>query len=788
MTHRFITIILLVISLTSISQTSQDDLTQTIRGVVIDEESKVPVFTASVLILGTNPPIGASADINGKFKLEDIPVGRYDLRITCIGYREKIIPNVLVGAGKETVLNIQLAETTTDLSEVIITAQKDKNKPQNELGLVSARGFSVEETKRYAGSLDDPARMASGFAGVSTVGDGNNDIIIRGNSPKGLLWRLEGMEVPNPNHFANDGASGGPISVLNSNMLANSDFFTGAWPAEYGNAFSGAFDISLRQGNNEKREYAIQLGALGTDVALEGPFNKETGSSYLVNYRYSTLAMLTSVGIKVAGENIPKYQDASFKLHLPTEKSGTFTVYGIGGKSGIHWEARKDEDNEDSDVYYYEDFDADLGVLGVNHFYILDEKTYLKSSLAVSTAGQDFTSHLTNDRGGFFQQNDYRVRNSAVRGQLIINHKFNAKHSVKLGIIHSYLHYDLLDKYRINSDDEFTTNLDGRDHSSTDQSFVNWKYKLNDQVVLNSGVHMMRFNLNGNTVIEPRVSAKWQWHPRHSVHAGIGLHSRLETLSQYAATDEDANGELFAPNENLDLMKAAHYILGYQFKISNNTFFTAETYYQSLYDVPIEDKEGSAMSLLNFGQGYTTRPLVNEGTARNYGVDLTLERFFSGGYYFLITNSLYQSLYTAKDGIERDTRYNGNYVGNVIAGKEFDVSRNGKNRTLTLSTKGSLAGGNRYTPINLEASIAAGEEVLYEDRPYSIQAPMYKRFDFQITLRTDKKKTTREWKLDVQNVTNSQNVVDVYYNWYTETIENSTQLGLLPVLSYKIMF
>ncbi len=784
MTSRIITIIFLVITGWVKSQES-NQMTQTIRGVIIDEESKVPVFTANILILGTNPPIGATADIDGKFKLENVPVGRYDLRISCIGYKEKILPNVLVGAGKETVLNLQIAESTTKLKEIVVTGQKDKNSTKNELGLVSARGFSVEETKRYAGSFDDPARMASGFAGVSTVGDGNNDIIIRGNSPKGLLWRVEGMEVPNPNHFANDGASGGPISVLNSNMLSNSDFFTGAWPAEYGNAFSGAFDISLRQGNNEKREYAVQLGALGTDVALEGPINKEVGSSYLANYRYSTLAMLTAVGIKVAGDNIPKYQDASFKLHLPTENSGTFTVYGIGGRSGIHWEA-KEEDTED--VYYYEDFGADLGVLGVKHFYILDENTYIQSSIAMSTAGQDFTAHLTNDRGSYFQQNDYKIRNSSIRGQFVINHKFNAKHSVKLGIIHSYLHYDLLDKSRVNSDDAFTTHLDDADNSSIDQSFVNWKYKVNDEFVINSGVHMMRFNLNGNTVVEPRLSAKWQWHPRHSFHGGIGLHSRLETLSQYTGQTEDANGNLYAANENLDFMKSAHYVVGYEYKISTNTFFTSEAYYQHLFDVPIEDKEGSALSLLNLGEGYTTRPLVNEGTARNYGLDLTLERFFSDGYYFLITNSLYQSLYTAKDGIERDTRFNGNYVGNLIAGKEFNVGGTRKNRTLTVSTKSSVAGGNRYTPIDLEASIAAGEEILQEDKPYSVQAPMYKRFDVQISLRTEKKKTTREWKLDVQNVTNSQNVVDVYYDWYTQEIENSTQLGLLPVLSYKIMF
>ena len=132
----------------------------------------------------------------------------------------------------------------------------------------------MKKRKRYAGAIDDPARMVSAFAGVNGNAEGDNDIVVRGNSPRGILWRLEGVEIPNPNHFASEGATGGPINALNSNMLGNSDFYTGAFAPEYGNALSGVFDMKLRNGNNEQREYSATLSVLGTDLTAEGPFKE----------------------------------------------------------------------------------------------------------------------------------------------------------------------------------------------------------------------------------------------------------------------------------------------------------------------------------------------------------------------------------------------------------------------------------------------------------------------------------------------------------------------------------
>ncbi len=758
---------------------------QTIRGKISDVESKSPIYASYVILLGTDPMIGTTTDFDGKFKIENVPVGRYDIKITCIGYEDQIIPNVMVGSGKESVLKIAMTESTQKLDAVKIQAEKDKAKTNNDLAMISARGFTVEETKRYAGTFNDPARMASSFAGVSGSPEGNNDIIIRGNSPKGLLWRIEGVESPNPNHFSGDGASGGPISILNSNVLANSDFFTGAFPSNYGNAYSGVFDIELRTGNNEKREYSIEAGFLGTDISLEGPMKKGKDGSYLVNYRYSTLDLLNAMGFKVAGDNVPRYQDAAFKVELPTDNMGRFTIFGVGGLSGIHFE-EKDEETEE--LYYVEDFTSDMFIMGVKHTYLLDDKSYLETTISGSSSGGSFESELANEEGVFFNDQNYSIRNSSLRAQSIYSRKLSARHSVKVGVIYSHLYYDLYNSYRWADDMEMITSLDDEGNASTLQSFVNVKSRLGENLTVTAGIHSFRFNLNNSMSLEPRAGLKYRINPQHSLSAGFGLHSRMETISQYMAAVEMPDGSIAKPNQNLDMSKALHYVFGYSWSMSENLRLNTEIYYQDLFDVPVENDVNSAFSMLNLSEGYEPIHLVNRGTGENYGIDLTLERYFAGGYYFLITNSLYNSRYTALDGVERNTRYNGNYVTNVLGGKEFDMSRNQKKRTFTVSAKGSVAGGNYYTPVDLEQSIEEGRTVRDENNVLGVRADDYQRFDIQLKIRTDKKKRAHEWKLDIQNVTNRLNVVGEYYDDRTQTVKTYTQLGMLPVLSYKIIF
>src|SRR6218665_335004 len=316
--------------------------TQVVRGVVIDKVSQAPIPGAKVIVQNLEPINGTVTDEEGMFTLNEIPVGSRTFLIVAIDYKEVVLQNITVNAGKEVVLTIVMEEDIKKLEEVVISGTVNKTEALNELSTVSTRTFSVEETQKFAAAVNDPARMATSFAGVVTAGDGNNNISIRGNSPNGLLWRMEGVEIPNPNHFSNVGTSGGGISILSAQLMTNSDFSTGAFAAEYGNALSGVFDLKLRKGNNEKREYTLQAGILGLDVSTEGPFKKGRDGSYVVNYRYSTLDILSKLGVPIFGDASTIYQDLTFNLSLPTKKAGVFGLFGFGGLSAQTLVAKKD--------------------------------------------------------------------------------------------------------------------------------------------------------------------------------------------------------------------------------------------------------------------------------------------------------------------------------------------------------------------------------------------------------------------------------------------------------------
>ncbi len=309
-------------------QIFSQDLTQTIKGKVVDDDIQIPLPGATVMILESDPLIGGTTDMDGYFRLENVPLGRYDVQIRYIGYEPSIITELEVGSGKEVILNVGLKESSVSLDEVIVKAIQDKKEPLNSMAIISSRQINMEEAHRYAGGFDDPAHLAASYAGVAENMN-SNGIVIRGNAPKGLLWRMEGLEIANPSHFSNmTSFGGGGITALSSQMLASSDFYTSAFPAEFGNALSGVFDIRLRSGNRDKREHAVQVGVMGIDLSSEGPYKKGKGSTYLFNYRYSLFALLEPIMPENAG--MIKYQDLNFKTDLPTKKAGIFSIWGIG--------------------------------------------------------------------------------------------------------------------------------------------------------------------------------------------------------------------------------------------------------------------------------------------------------------------------------------------------------------------------------------------------------------------------------------------------------------------------
>lgn len=357
-------------------------ITQQLRGTLVDHQTKKPLSDVSVIIKDAN--LICISDSNGNFSFKKLPIGKYDLVFGKMGFQNAQMTGVELNSGKEVVLEIEMEESVTTLKEVVINSVKNKDQVNNPFSLVSTRQFGPQEAVRYAGGFQDPARMALAFAGVTNSGsDDNNEIVIRGNSPRGLLWRLEGIEIPNPNHFADgQGSTSGIVSMINAYSLASSDFMTSAFPANYGNGMSGVFDLNFRRGNNQKTEFTGQISLVGLDFGIEGPLNNK-GGSYRVAARYSTLSVLLNANIiNLNTTNYhPNFKDINFTIDLPSKNSGRFSIWGLMGNDDT-FETTPTQKNTDI---------GNLAVIGVSHKISFDN-FFWKNVLALSTQSQKNTS------------------------------------------------------------------------------------------------------------------------------------------------------------------------------------------------------------------------------------------------------------------------------------------------------------------------------------------------------------------------------------------------------------
>lgn len=774
---------MLLVILTSLAM-AQQPLTQTIRGRMVDTDTKAPLPGATILIMNSDPVIGTTTDMDGYYELPKVPVGKVDVLVRFLGYEEQIIPGVVVSSGKEVQLNLELREAFEQMDVVDVTPDKRSKEELTEMSLVSSTTFSVEEASRAPGTFHDPARMASTFAGVATDPQGNNDIIVRGNSPKGIQWRLDGIEIPNPNHFADEGATGGAINALNSDMLSNSNFYTGAFAPEFGNAYSGIMDLELRTGNKAKHEFSLTASTLGLEASAEGPFQKGKRGSYLVNYRYSTLTLLDKMGILSFG-GVPQYQDGIFKIHLPTKNAGVFSIFGMGAYSKI-LDQTEDEDGLVYDKFSFQSF---MGVVGVKHAYPISTSTFISTDYSFSINGNINDGEEREDEESayyaYYSDNMKRYTNAA---NIALTHKFNARHVLKAGVGYRLYSFNYRSAWPNDGETDLVTRLDEKGNASLLNAYVSWKYRITRNLQMVSGVHYQQFLMNNAFTIEPRISARWQVTEKQSLFAGVGMHSKLEPLTSYYSIVYNGAGEATYPNKELKFMKAVHYVLGYEFNFLPDFRIKTELYYQQLFHVPVENDPTSSYALLNSSGYFSDVELVNEGTGRNYGLELTLEKFFTKQYYFTFTTSLYESKYTALDNVERDTRFNGNFSINAIGGKEFNVGKKEKHRLIGMTARVTFSGKNHYTPVLLAESVDAGYQVLDTDNPYSAAGDYFFKLNMGIYYKRDLKRVSHSVKIDVENLTNYQAKIGEYYNSRTGKIENLTQLSILPELRYTLNF
>jgi hypothetical protein len=815
---------------------------QTVRGVLRDKESQTVIANAKVFFEGpiTNPPstFEATTNAKGEFVFTNVPVGRYALAVEAKDYQIFSTNNIVVTSGKEVILGYELEQVIEKVGEVIIKGKGKGDKPNNDAALISARLFTVDETDRFAGSRGDPARMASNFAGVQGADDSRNDIVVRGNSPQGILWRMEGIDIPNPNHFAIPGTTGGSVSIINNKILGNSDFFTGAFPAEYGNANAGAFDLKLRNGNNQKREFSSQLGLLGWDALTEGYLGKKGGASYLATYRYSTLAMFGKLNIPLGTDAIPNYQDYSFKLNFPLkDNKGNLSFFGIGGSSNIDINI---SNQTESSTELYGDNDRDqlfaskMHIWGSSFQYNIDKNSYFKATVATSSQTVNANHQLafrrvidTFERDGktlFRYQLDsvkpnlgYEFETKTVAGHAFYNKKFSAKSSMRAGLQLTQYYYMFADSaLNFNPTSplywKFSVRWNSNGTAFMAIPYVQWKYKYSPALTLSTGVQMQSYTVNydpNNTPLGStgggakisntsssgplfRFGARYQLTKRDALNLGLGMHSQNQSAYIYYYQKP---GNSTPHNLGMGLSRSNHAVLGWDHQMGKASRIKVETYYQQLFNLPVErlmasnGYKGSSFSLANTGSGFSRffpDSLENTGIGKNYGVEFTVERFFSKGFYYLASLSVFDAQYQGSDKVWRSSDFNTDYAANGLIAKEF-VFKN-KN-SLNIGGKVTFAGARRYSPIDTLATIYEREyiEKSADKNTMRFGSP-YRRFDIRIAYRINSKKASHEIAFDLVNVTNRKNVLKYSYIDSAPYFRETYQLGFLPLFYYKLDF
>ncbi|MEM9052296.1 MAG: TonB-dependent receptor [Bacteroidota bacterium] len=768
--------------------------TQKIKGKVIDQMTGEPLIGATVVIEGSEPLIGTVTDVEGNYTLENVKLGRNVVVVSFIGYKQIRIPEILVTAAKPFLLDISLEDNIANMDVVVVTAQSGKE-ALNSMATVSARSFTIEESSRLAGGLSDPSRVAYNFAGVTFSSPQDNGVVIRGNSPSNVLWRLNGLDVSGAAHFGGGNLAGaGLISIYSANILRGSDFFTGAFPAEYANATAGVFDINFRKGNSEEVQHSAQLGLLGVDLSSEGPLSKGGKSSYLVNYRHGFIGYYGAA----AGGTEPHYQDLSFNLNFPTEKSGEFSLWGIGGVSSIKSPFREyseefDEATNTSNIKlreYESDFldseiDFAMGAIGLNHKLLIGKSAFLSSNIG-------YTSTLYDNETVFFEEDGetlntgtlhphYRRRNvenkiefaSRLNSQL--TERLSNRTGVRANLLQTESHSLGVDQPMDPLEEYFS--IEGNTYSVN--AFTQFKYMLATNIDLNVGLSSTKFGLANELTLEPRVGFKWQYLPFAQLGLAYGRHSKHEELKTYFYT----NTETGRPNE-LRLSKADHYVASLGFSLSKNLSLTVEGYYQSLFDVPTI--EGTSISFANYTTLWEVNgPITNNGTGRNVGVDLTLERVMDKGFYYLFTASVFDSKYEDAQQIKRNTLFNRNWITSLAVGKEFVVK---EKNLLGINLNATYMGGGRLTPFLQQESLAAQDVIYDTDRLFEIQSDPEIWLNAGVTYKINKSKSTRTWGLDFQNALLTEQVAGYKYNFRDNTIDEDKVFFILPNLYYKIEF
>ncbi len=746
--------------------------TQTIRGRVTEQFFEKQIESVNIILLPDNQ--GISTDKNGLYRIENVKTVRHQLKISAVGYETVLLSEVLVESGKELVLDIKLRTGNIEIPEIVISADQNTRTlaPISQL-------ITIEQVLRYPATFNDPARLAASLAGVAGDNDAANHISIRGNSPHSMSWRIENAEIVNPNHLSNAGTAadlpvlnGGGVNVLSAQMLGTTQFFSGAMPAGYGNSTSGLFDMRLRNGNNEKYEGVVQLGLIGLEAALEGPISKQKGSSFLMNYRYSTVGLLSKMGVPL-GDEVTDFQDFAATLNFPTQKSGNFKVFGIVGNSNnYHAPLEKSlwkDDKDSKDIA----FGAYMGIVGVKHNLNISKNLFCTTTLAYSG------NRSYRDEADFFPNvlpNNIAYSTQKVSVNTNFAQTISTRQSLHFGAQMTYTDQ----RYRYHN---IVSIQEIKTQNTLLQPYFSVESRWTPHFQTSMGLQFTNYFTANQQFYnpEPRLSAQYRLAANQKIALSLAAQSKTMPLAQ-----DNLGITGTGSQRGFGLLKSYNADIKYTYTTTSGHQWEANPFFQYLTDAPFDYNGDSFLNFydksLLFLNGIN---IAKNGTGKNYGLALQVRKYLDNNYYYLLNATLLKSTYTAENGTNYNTRWNRPYLFNATTGKEWTFNKK-LTHILGVNLHAVTMAGALTNTVN-EAQSKANKTTIYDYKnPYNIRLQDYFRTDMRIYWKRNRTRYNSMLSLDIQNATNRLNEQYLYYEQRAQKTTIKTQLGLLPILSYRV--
>lgn len=750
---------------------------------VISEREGSPIDFASVQLTGTQQNYYGLTDSTGIFRFKDVAPGSYQVEVHHLSFAN-MVPEVLqVEANEQVIKKYTLSTSSTELGTIEITSNLGNENVRSKFSTVSANHITAAQIENSPGSFKDPARAAMSGAGVAATGsEEKNELIIRGNSSRGMAWYVEGIPVPSPNHFSDEGASNGAVNMISSNNISGADLYTGAFPAEFGNATAGVFSLDMRHGNLAKHKYGFEIGLIGLSARAEGPIKKQR-SSYIFNYRYSTFALVEKMGIDIKGLQTPKYQDVNFKFYFKLNDKTTFEIFGVNGGSNFGKEQFADVNGVRTKVKTYDEGYA-LYMNGFTLRHQINDRLSVNTTMAyVGNIIKRDAERLSDSLSIFENDGHQRIRYHSAKSHTYLSYQKGTK-TLQTGIYatHTSFGIDLSDEYR---NQKPTERLRNNDNTYELAHYIAGKTMLGSRFLLTGGIYSMYHYLTRKFVAEPRIGAKFIINEHSEISYSAGLHSRFESPITYLG-EVQRQGIPSQPNRFLKPMRALHNVFGYTLRVKQHTYFHVEVYHQYLFDIPVKANNKSGFSSISRNKSFIKGAMNNDGIAWNYGIEFSLQQYLPKQFFVNTNLSVFDSKYVGSNGKVYNTPYNNNVVSNLMFGKKFEIGRLKRNSIVT-GFRVAMGGGIRYSEIDIAASIAEGEAVETEDGWFSKKGPMFYRIDFGFMYKIDREKIDINIKLDIQNLTDQQRISGYEYDRKYGLIQDE-QGQLLPSLFLEFLF